>query len=368
MIERSLAEAREWFGAGPADWCGPLYQFANRLAHVYFLRERAGVPTWFVNVCFVNDPRTPTSEEEWRIELARAQRALGFSDAEIPFVANVFLPGLGRELFDRAGRVKRGGTESDVRSVPSGDRKSNRQKPAHRPSILAGVDEFVDEMPGPPGRGDGRARTTGTRLPISALRQLPESSGRALVSGVYDRIEANWPGTPCRSRENWRLVAQPAISQRNESPEKRFEKALVRENPEWVNMIPVASGVLPDVEEGGRRIDLARECAPGWFEFIELKVGPDCDTPLHAAMEILGYGMIYLFSRVHLEGLGYDPGNPLLSAHRISLKVLAPPAAYRRGSLQKLETALNDGAPPARFPPPGPRPPDGLLLRAVPGG
>jgi len=53
--------------------------------------------------------------------------------------------------------------------------------------------------------------------------------------------------------------------------------------------------------------------------------------------------MIYIFSRVRLEGLGYDPGNPLLSAHRISLKVLAPPEAYRQGSLEKLETALNAG-------------------------
>jgi hypothetical protein len=143
------------------------------------------------------------------------------------------------------------------------------------------VDEFVDESLG--------LLNVGTTSPhhrhLTAYRRVASAGtvpGEALVCGIYDRIEANWPGSPCRSRQNWRFVAQPRISQRNESPEKRFEKTLVLEEPEWVNMIPVASGVLPDVEEGGRRIDLAREYAPGWFEFVELKLGPNCDTPLVA--------------------------------------------------------------------------------------
>jgi hypothetical protein len=108
-------------------------------------------------------------------------------------------------------------------------------------------------------------------------------------------------------------------------------------------MIPVASGVLPDAEEGGSRIDLARECGPGWFEFIELKLGKNCDTPLYAAIEILGHGLLYVFSRVYAEQLGYDPSNLLLSAQHISLKVLAPANSYSIGSLEEFETAINDG-------------------------
>jgi hypothetical protein len=69
-------------------------------------------------------------------------------------------------------------------------------------------------------------------------------------------------------------------------------------------MIPVASGVLPDGGEGGRRIDLARCCGPGWFEFIELKVGGNCNTPLRAAIELLGYALIYRFSRSYARELG----------------------------------------------------------------
>ena len=40
QIQRALEEAKTWWFAVPesADWLGPLYQFANRLAHVYLLR------------------------------------------------------------------------------------------------------------------------------------------------------------------------------------------------------------------------------------------------------------------------------------------------------------------------------------------
>src|SRR5262249_9084564 len=123
--------------------------------------------------------------------------------------------------------------------------------------------------------------------------------------------------------------------------EKQFEKAVAAQSPEWVNMIPVASGVLPDVDEGGRRIDLARYCAKGDYEFVELKLGRHCDTPLHAAIELLGYGLIYLFSREHGDRLGYDPHNPLLTATRIGLSVVAPAACYGEGSLLAFEDEVN---------------------------
>jgi hypothetical protein len=108
-------------------------------------------------------------------------------------------------------------------------------------------------------------------------------------------------------------------------------------------MIPVASGVLPDVDEGGRRIDLACRCANGDYEFLELKLGRHCDTPLHAAVELLGYGLIYLFSREHGNRLGYDPLNPLLTATRIRLRVVAPFESYLPGSLFAFEVEVNRG-------------------------
>ena len=92
LIANSLNRTKSWFGAPPgADWTGPLYQAANRLAHLYFLREVTGMPAWMVNVYFVGDPRTPTTESEWRLTLDITKRELALPDA-LPYVVDLMLP------------------------------------------------------------------------------------------------------------------------------------------------------------------------------------------------------------------------------------------------------------------------------------
>jgi len=60
-IEEALLLAKRWLGIKEnIDWTGPLYQSANRFAHLYFFREIANVPAWFVNIYFLNDPHSPT--------------------------------------------------------------------------------------------------------------------------------------------------------------------------------------------------------------------------------------------------------------------------------------------------------------------
>jgi hypothetical protein len=50
---------------------------------------------------------------------------------------------------------------------------------------------------------------------------------------------------------------------------------------------------------------------------------------LFAALEILEYGALYVFSRVEAKALGYEPGfSDLLEAQRIRLRVLAPRSFY----------------------------------------
>ena len=57
QIREALEDTKRWLAVPDSvDWLGSLYQFANRLAHVYFLRERHGIPTWLVNLCVVDDP------------------------------------------------------------------------------------------------------------------------------------------------------------------------------------------------------------------------------------------------------------------------------------------------------------------------
>lgn len=60
-IKESFAEVRDYFGVAEAaaPWESHYYQFCNRLAHLYWMNERAKVPTWLVWVLIVDDPAWP---------------------------------------------------------------------------------------------------------------------------------------------------------------------------------------------------------------------------------------------------------------------------------------------------------------------
>jgi hypothetical protein len=91
-IESALLETKRWLGVREdADWTGPLYQCANRLAHLYFFTQTMGVPAWLSNVYFVSDPYLPTSVDEWRVALRQVKEEMGLSDITVPHAANVFL-------------------------------------------------------------------------------------------------------------------------------------------------------------------------------------------------------------------------------------------------------------------------------------
>jgi hypothetical protein len=62
LIKKSLGGAKNWFDVEEAIvWTGfpnpdkCLYQYTNRLAHLYFFREILGLPAFLVNVHFVGD-------------------------------------------------------------------------------------------------------------------------------------------------------------------------------------------------------------------------------------------------------------------------------------------------------------------------
>ena len=67
-------------------------------------------------------------------------------------------------------------------------------------------------------------------------------------------------------------------------------------------------------------------------------------TPLFAAMEILQYGVLYIFSRENAKTLGYKVADiELLLATGIHLKVLAPATYYEGYDLSWLEENINGG-------------------------
>jgi len=94
LIEKALAETKDWCKASTAaDWTGPLYQSANRFAHLYFIRERLKCPAWLVNIYFINDEIGPTDHDAWKAELRKVKATLGLTSI-VPFAIDLFPPAL----------------------------------------------------------------------------------------------------------------------------------------------------------------------------------------------------------------------------------------------------------------------------------
>jgi hypothetical protein len=56
IIERSLYEVKLFLKVRNSDnWTQSLYQYANRFAHLYLLRELNGIPAFLVFASFVDD-------------------------------------------------------------------------------------------------------------------------------------------------------------------------------------------------------------------------------------------------------------------------------------------------------------------------
>ncbi|MFH1942360.1 MAG: hypothetical protein ABIL68_09675, partial [bacterium] len=65
-----------------------------------FFREIVNIPTWLVNIYFINDPHSPTDYAEWQRVLIGVKKGLGISGLEIPYMADIFLEARDRsELF-----------------------------------------------------------------------------------------------------------------------------------------------------------------------------------------------------------------------------------------------------------------------------
>ena len=81
-IKATLAETKEFLGVtSETDWSQCFYQYANRLAHLYLLRELNKINACLVFVYFLNDPtvcdRDPVSREGWEAAIALATKHLG---------------------------------------------------------------------------------------------------------------------------------------------------------------------------------------------------------------------------------------------------------------------------------------------------
>jgi hypothetical protein len=67
IVESLRAVQRVLAPRADVDWSGTFYQYANRLAHLHFLREDNGVPAHLVFIYFLNaeDVGGPSERAEW---------------------------------------------------------------------------------------------------------------------------------------------------------------------------------------------------------------------------------------------------------------------------------------------------------------
>jgi len=218
-------------------------------------------------------------------------------------------------------------------------------------SILKDVGKIINEALGLKTCGNGKEPHYKHKTSCRKLSEFAPSTfdAAALIKKIYDKVESNWQnGINYRpSIENWRFESRTSIDESNGDPEIKLERAIVstktQPHTNWANQTPTSSGFVGPQADKHRNIDLIHRCEDGAYEFIELKV--DSDTPLYAAMEILQYALLYIFSRENEQKMkwGSAKQKPLRKATVIHLRVLAPYSYYKGYNLDWLEESICSG-------------------------
>ena len=83
-IEQAISDAKQYLNIeNGGGWLDRFYQYANRLAHLYFLREKCGVDAELVFVYFCDDPtHISTTREEWHTILTDQKKIMGIRKIE----------------------------------------------------------------------------------------------------------------------------------------------------------------------------------------------------------------------------------------------------------------------------------------------
>ena len=92
LIHKSLLEAQDFFEAkGGQPWTETYYQYANRLAHLYFLRELNHLDAYliFLNFADAPDRTTPASTADWEHHRKAVRKQLGLSERYLPRVSEI---------------------------------------------------------------------------------------------------------------------------------------------------------------------------------------------------------------------------------------------------------------------------------------
>jgi hypothetical protein len=94
-IAKSLNEVRAFLEADPiVDWTRTFFQYTNRIAHLYLLRELNNIEAYLINIYFLNDIRMkgPSTIQEWEGALTLLKTHLGITRSKLsPFMKDLFI-------------------------------------------------------------------------------------------------------------------------------------------------------------------------------------------------------------------------------------------------------------------------------------
>ena len=217
-------------------------------------------------------------------------------------------------------------------------------------SILAGIDGMIEAWLGitDPRFGESprySSKTAAQELTRAKGPLVERGNGNLLVE-LLQRLQENWTnaGQHKPSADTWALGKELHLSPDNTSQEVVLERLVVRLlDDTWANQVPTCSGLIRGANEGKRSIDLVHECDEKRYEFIELKFkdggngGFGSNYPLHAAWEVIEYGLLY----VHARQNELRNDSQLMKARSIRLVVLAPAGWYQGYDFSWLEAEVN---------------------------
>lgn len=95
LINKSLYETKNFLNIeNNIDWSGKFYQYTNRLAHLYFLREKCKKKTFLINIYFIGDESVsgPETKQEWEGAITVLHSYLGSTRHKLSkYMADIFI-------------------------------------------------------------------------------------------------------------------------------------------------------------------------------------------------------------------------------------------------------------------------------------
>lgn len=330
MIQRALDEAKQWSKAAPeADWTGPLYQAANRIAHLYFFRQRIGRPCFLIHLYFVGDPYKPTSQAEWNQALDAAHQELGLN-APVSGRVEVFLPG--KTTSEAASNPPEEDYAGSTHCLES--RSTLRRSPVNSVTPSREI-SLTDSFAAWRDRWQCLAEFEGAHLPN------PENRIDQILTLWQEPIPGKWQREPGWDQDKWKTgpyrrgdLAAPRAGEhtmeRTILVDHRAKITLLGEPLlHGINAVPLAA----DFSDHGRRANveadllLLSRTATGYrLALCELKAG--ADNAWFAAVELLRQMRLFL-SSPSAQSLMTELGHLPAEAAKVTMTgLVVAPASY----------------------------------------